>query len=80
MIAYEIGIIPLFKYLKWDISDITQPRYADDAKSLGTSARLETYFDFLTRQGPVQGYHPEPTKSVMIVRPDNLEAGKVFGA
>ena len=43
-------------------------------------ARLETYFDSLTRQGPGRGYHPEPIKRVLIVRPQNLEAGKVFGA
>ena len=27
---------------------------------------------------PMTGYHPEPTKSVLIVRPENLEAEKVF--
>ena len=43
-------------------------------------ARLETYFDSLTRQGLGRGYHPEPTKSVLIVRPDNIEAGKLIGA
>ena len=42
-------------------------------------ARLETYFDWLTRQGPGRGYHPEPSKSVLTVRPENLEAGKLFG-
>ena len=25
------------------------------------------------------GYHPKPTKSVLIVRPENLAAGKLFG-
>ena len=42
-------------------------------------ARLETYFDLLTRQVPGQGYYPKPFKSVLIVRPYNIEAGKVFG-
>ena len=42
--------------------------------------RLETYFDSLTRHGLGRGYHPKPTKSVLIVRPDNIEAGKVFRA
>ena len=41
-------------------------------------ARLENYFDSLTRQGPGQGYHPDPIKSVLIVFLENLEAGKVF--
>ena len=43
-------------------------------------AILETYFDLLTRQILGQGYYPEPYKSVLIIRTDNLKAGKVFGA
>ena len=43
-------------------------------------ARLETYFDLLTRQGPGWGYHPDQNKSVLIAHPGNIEAGKVFGA
>ena len=80
MIACRIGIIPLIEKLKQEIPDVTHPWYADDAKPLGTFARLETYFDSLTRQGPGRGYYPEPSKSVIIVRPENLEAGKCFGA
>ena len=80
MIAYGIGILPLINNLKQEIPDVTQPWYADNAGALGTFTILETYFDSLTRQGPVQGYHPDPAKSVLIVRPENLEAGKVFVA
>ena len=42
-------------------------------------ARLDTYFGSMTRQGPGQGSHPNPTKSVLIVCTENIEAGKVFG-
>ena len=80
MIAYRIIILPLRKNLKREIPDVTHPWYADNSGDLGTFARLETYFDSRTQQGPGQGYHPDPTKSVLIVRPDNIEAGKVFGA
>ena len=34
----------------------------------------------LTLQGLGRVYHPDPTKSVLIVRPENLESRKVFGA
>ena len=44
------------------------------------SARLETYFDSLTRQGLGRGYQPDLTKSELIVHLENLEAVKVFGA
>ena len=78
MITYRIGIIPLIKNLKWKIPDVKHPWYADNVRALGTSATLEKYFDSLTCQGPVWGYHPDPTKSVLIVRLENLEAGRVF--
>ena len=80
MIAYGIVIIPLIKNSKREIPDVTQPWYAEDDGALGMFARLETYFDSLTHQGPGQDYHPKPTKSVLIVYPDNLKAGKVFRA
>ena len=80
MIVYGIGILPLIKNLKREIPDVTHPWYAEDAGALGTFARLETYFDSLTRQVLGPGYHSYPTKSVLIVRPDNLEAVKMFRA
>ena len=49
MIAYGIGILPLIKNPKRAIPDVTQPWYTDDAGDLGTFARLDTYFDLLTR-------------------------------
>ena len=79
MIAYRIGILPLINNLKRAIPDVTQPWYSDYARDLRMFARLETYFDLLTRHGPVRGYHPEPPKIILIVHPKNIEAGKVFG-
>ena len=80
MIKYRIGILPLINNIKQEVPDITQIWYAHDARALGVFAILEIYFDFLTRQGPGRGYQPNPTKSILIVRPENLEARKVFGA
>ena len=80
MIVYRVGILPLIKNLKQGIPDVTQTWYVDDAIALGTFAILEIYFDSLTRQGPGRGYYTEPSKSVLIVRPENIEAGKEFGA
>ena len=79
-ITYRIGILTLIKNIKQEIPDINYPWYADDAGALCTFARLETYFDLLTRQGPRQGYNPDPTKSVLIICPENIKAGKLFGA
>ena len=80
MIVYLIGILPLINNIKREIPDTTQPCYADDAGALDAFTRLETYFDSLTRKGPGRGYHPKTTNSVLIVRLENLEAGKLFGA
>ena len=80
MITYRIWILPLINNLKWEIHDITQLWYADDAGALGTFKILETYSDLLTRQGSGRGYHPNPTKTVLLVRPENIKAVKVFGA
>ena len=79
IIAYGIRILPIIKNLKREITDTTNPWYDDYDGALGTFARLETYFDSLTRQGPGQGYQPDPTNSVLIIHPENIEAGKVFG-
>ena len=44
MIVYGIGILPLIKNLKGEITDVTQTWYADDAGAVGTFAIIETYF------------------------------------
>ena len=80
MITYVIVIPSFINNLKREIPDVTQPWYSDDAGALCTFARLETYFDSLIRQGNGRGYHPKPTKRVLIIRPENIEAGKVFGS
>ena len=80
MIAYGIGILSLIDNLKREMPDVTQIWYDDGTRALGTFARLEKYFDSLTRQGPGQGDYTELSNSVLIVRLENLEAGKVFGA
>ena len=80
MIAYGIGILPLIKSLKREIPNATQTWYDDDTGALGMSVQIETDFNLITRQGPGRGYHPELSKRVLIVNPDNLEAEKEFGA
>ena len=78
MIAYSIGILPLIKNLKREIPDVTQPWYTDDAGALGMFAIIDTSFNSLTRQGPGRIYYPEPSKSVLIIHLENLEAVKEF--
>ena len=80
MIAYGISILPLIKNIKRYIPDVTQPWYANYVVDLGTFARIETYFNLLTCQGLGRRFYTEPFKRLLIVHPENLEAGKEFGA
>ena len=78
-ITYSIGILPHIKKLKREIHDFTQLWYADDSGALGMFVIIDTYFNSITRQGLGHGYYPEPSKSVLIVHPENLKASRVFG-
>ena len=78
MIVYGVGILPLIKNLKMEIPYVTHPWYADNAESLDTFSRLKTCFYSLTRQGPGRGYYTKPSKSVLIIRLENIEVAKLF--
>ena len=73
MVAYGIGILLLIKYLKSAFTDVTQPWYAGDASALGTTTRVGSYFNSLKKLELGRGYHPELSKSVLIVHPENFE-------
>ena len=48
--------------------------------SFHVSVRSLNQSRLLTRQGLGRGCHPESSKSVLIVRLEDIEAGKVFGS
>ena len=78
MFAYGIEIIPIIKHLKSMYPDVTQPWYADNYGALGMFDHLEKYFEALRRNGPEQGYFPNPTKSILVVHLQKLELGEEF--
>ena len=80
MIVCGIIILPLIKNIKRDLPEVNQPWYADHTGSLGAFVRIKKYFISLTRQGPGRRYYIKPSKSVLIVHPNNIDAGKEFGA
>ena len=63
------------KFYLLKVPGVTQTCYTDDAISLGMLVIFEACFHSLER-----GYYPKPSKIVLIVHPDNLEARKLFGA
>ena len=79
IVAYGVGIIPLIKFLKSTYPDVTQPWYTDDAEELGIFDNFNRYLNSLKFNGLYWGYYPKPTKISLIVHPNNLEVGELFG-
>ena len=79
MVSYGIVVLPLIKHLKAELTNITQPWYADNAGAIGTFTNVKLYFNCLKQFGPGRGCHPKLSKSVLIVPPVNIEAKKRFG-
>jgi hypothetical protein len=73
MAAYGILLLPLIRQLKREIPEVSQPWYADDAGAGGNFGDLRRYFERLQELGPSRGYHPEPSKSILVVLEHNRE-------
>ena len=67
------------KSFKSTYPDITHTWYSDNAGALGTFDHLENFFKSLKRNGPALRYLPNPTKSILVMHPQNLKAGDEFG-
>lgn len=64
---YSLGVTPLVHLLSQ--TGCFQIWYADDAGGGGTLTKLKLWWEKLVEHGPKLGYHPEPTKSWLIVKP-----------
>ena len=79
MFMYAIGTLLLIRLLR-DPGWWTQLWYADDASAGGTLSELRKWFDLLCSRGPSFGYHPEPTKSFVVINERcRSEAVTIFG-
>jgi hypothetical protein len=63
--------------LKAEFPQVEQPWYADDAGARAKVDEIERFFWRLCKIGPLFGYYPEPTKSILIVRQHNLEEARL---
>ena len=79
MVAYGIGVFPLIKRLNVGYPGNTQPLYEDNAGELDTFDNIFIYFNSFKKIVPGCGYYPGPSKSILIVHPNNLTSGKEFG-
>ena len=69
MILYGIGMLPLTLQLKAAVPTCLQPWYADNAAVGGSFDDVKKVFSLLLTTGPTRGYFPEPTKSILVVKP-----------
>ena len=76
MIIYGIGMLPVTESIIAKVPDCHQPWYADDAGAGGEFNEILKYITTLCDEGPARGYFPEPTKSILIVKPQSVEAAK----
>ena len=78
MVAYGMVILPLIQELQKAHPRFTHHCYADDAGAGGTFGGIRCYLDELMVLGPPHGYLPEPTKSILVVSPQNILRGEAF--
>ena len=76
MLIYGIGMLPLTQLLQRELPACIQPWFADDAGAGGKFSNILQYFKRLQDEGPARGYFPEPTKSILVVQPRNVERAK----
>ena len=67
---------PLPSSHSFTISRTTQAWYADDATAGGNINDLKTWWDDIEKTGPDYGYHPNASKTWLIVKENHLEAAK----
>jgi hypothetical protein len=73
VIAYGIDILPLIRLLKAEFLAVEQPWYANDAGTDGNLDEIRRFFHKLEEtDGPIFGYFPKPSKSILVVRQHNL--------
>ena len=72
MLIYAVGTIPLINLLDHPSSE-SHVWYADDASACSDLPALREWFLKLMELGPSFGYHPEPSKSFVVVNADYLD-------
>ena len=76
MVDYIIGVLPPIKFLKAAYPDVTHIWYADTAGAFVTFYNIWSYFNALNHFRPGYKYYPKYLKSVLIMHPNKLAAGK----
>ncbi len=74
---YAVAISPLIRHLENE--GVKQVWFADDATAGGELSDLRTWWDCIVDLGPEYGYHPNASKTWLIVKESKLEeASAIF--
>ena len=75
-ILYGIGMLPLTLQMKAAVPTALPPWYADDVADGGSFEEIKKVFNLLMSTEPARGYFPEPTKSILVVKPAMVQQAK----
>jgi hypothetical protein len=76
MVAFGLELMPLIRRLKEELPTVHQLWYADDAAAGSSFSKIREFMNFLQKHGPSYGYFLEPSKSILIVTPENKAAAE----
>ena len=74
MVMYAIAVTPLIHQL--EDSTIKQVWFADDATAGGNLVNLKEWWERIVQLGPNYGYHPNASKTWLIVKEGHLEEAR----
>ena len=78
MIAYGIGVLPLIREIRGAHTRVTQPWYSDDAGAGLKFMPILAHLRDLQERGLSRGHFPDPTKSILVVAPQNVSGAEEF--
>ena len=76
MAIYAVAVTPLIRRLGQACPSVVQSWYADDDSAADTLASLRHYWDTVKEVGPGYGYYPNPTKTVLVTKPEHFSTAQ----
>ena len=80
MAMYALATLPIIHQLRHSFPTVQQVWYADDATSSGSCSDLRAWWDQLQKLGPIFGYHPNSSKTYLVVKEEHEEKAKALFA
>ena len=72
MAMYALAITPLIHQLRSSCPCVQQVWFADDATGSSTCSNLKSWWNKLSSYGPAFGYHPNASKTYLVVKQEHM--------